>query len=396
MGLGSGSTRAAQVQLPMIPQVADWIRAFPGTLSLGQGVAGYPPPAEALAAVERLRGEPLLHRYQSVLGIPELLAALEAKLARVNGIALGADSGRALMVTAGANAGFLQMILAIADPGDEVILTLPYYFNQEMALGLANVRAVLVPGDSRNFPDLDALARAITPRTRAIVTVSPNNPTGAVYPVEILRGIQELCRRHGLYHLSDETYEAFTYDGAAHVSPGSFPDSAGQTISLFSFSKAYGFASWRVGYAVFPASLLESLRKIQDTNLICPPVVSQLGALGCLQAGDAWVAARVAELAEVRRRVLEELRPLEEFVEIAPALGAFYAMLRVRPGVGVPDSLTLTHALIARHRVAVIPGVAFGVGQECRLRVAYGALTADTAAEGVGRLVAGLREILRS
>lgn len=396
MGLGSGSTRAAQVQLPIIPQVADWIRACPGTLSLGQGVAGYPPPAEAWIETERLRREPLLHRYQAVQGIPELLAALEAKLKRFNGITLGADSGRACMVTAGANAGFLQMILAIADPGDEVILTLPYYFNQEMALGLANVRAVLVPGDSHHRPDVEALARAITPRTRAIVTVSPNNPTGAVYPVEILRTIQELCRRHRLYHISDETYEAFTYDGATHVSPGSFPNSAGHTISLFSFSKAYGFASWRVGYAVFPAALVESLRKIQDTNLICPPVISQFGALGCLQAGDAWVAARVAELGEVRRRVLGELRPLEELVEVAPAQGAFYVMLRVRPGVAAPDSLALTHALIARHRVAVIPGVAFGLGEDCRLRVAYGALSADTAAEGVGRLAAGLREILRS
>ena len=245
------------------------------------------------------------------------------------------------------------------------------------------------PG-ARHHPDPDAIARALTPRTRAIVTVSPNNPTGAVYPEPTLRAINDLCARHGLYHVSDETYAPFVYDGARHVSPGAFPGAAAHTISLFSFSKAYGFASWRIGYAVFPALLLESLRKIQDTNLICPPVASQLAALGCLRAGAAWVAARVAEIAAVRAEVLRRLRELEDLTEISPADGAFYVLLRVRRNL---DPLELTRRLIAEHRVAVIPGSAFGLTNTCHLRVAYGALNHETAAEGLGRLATGLRAV---
>lgn len=386
MPLTSG--RAHSVQAPIIPQVAEWIRAHPGTLSLGQGIAGYPPPPEAFAEVLRLQSEPHLHRYQPVEGLPELLEVLRGKLARNNGILL--DSDHALLITAGANAAFQQVILALCDPGDEVILPLPCYFNQEMALALANVRAVCVPGDRRLHPDVDALTRAITSRTRAIVTVSPNNPTGAVYPEEILRAINDLCRNRGLVHISDETYEDFTYERIRHRSPGSFPGAAEHTVSLFSFSKAYGFASWRIGYAVYPAELRDAMRKIQDTLLICPPVVSQLAALGCLKAGRPWFEERLASVAKVRTRVLDHMEGLRDIVEWTPADGAFYVFLQVRGGA---DPMILARRLIERHRVAVIPGTAFGESSTCSLRVAYGALTPETADEGLGRLVGGLRSL---
>jgi aspartate/methionine/tyrosine aminotransferase len=387
-GMRICSERAGAVQAPIIPQVAEWIRSCPGTLSLGQGVAGYAPPAEAWEEVARLQREPLLNRYQAVDGLPSLVEALESKLTVGNGMPMGGE--RSLMVTAGANAAFQQVILALCDPGDEVILTLPYYFNQEMALALASVRAVKVPADSRFSPDVEAIRRAITKRTRAVVTVSPNNPTGAVYSEDCLRAINDLCRERGLFHISDETYEAFTFGGACHVSPGGFPGAAAHTVSLYSFSKAYGFASWRIGYSVFPAALRESMRKIQDTLLICPPVVSQLAALGCLKAGPSWLAERVAEVGATRRRVMEGLRGLEDLADFGASDGAFYVYLRLRR---FREVLDLTRRLIAEHGVAVIPGTAFGVSQEACLRVAYGALSPATAEEGVGRLVGGLRQL---
>ncbi|MBL9172953.1 MAG: pyridoxal phosphate-dependent aminotransferase [Verrucomicrobiales bacterium] len=386
MPLTSG--RARSVQAPIIPQVAEWIRTHPGTLSLGQGIAGYPPPPEALAETSRLQSEPQLHRYQSVEGLPELLEALRGKLARRNGMALGPD--RSLLVTAGANAAFQQVILALCDPGDEVILPLPCYFNQDMALALASVRAVHVRGDRRLHPDVDALARAITSRTRAIVTVSPNNPTGAVYPGETLQSINTLCRERGLVHISDETYEDFTYGGITHVSPGGFPGASGHTVSLFSFSKAYGFASWRVGYVVYPSELRDAMRTIQDTFLICPPVVSQLAALGCLKAGDAWLRDRLSQVAGVRSRVLAHLESVPDLAQWPAADGAFYVHLRI-PGGG--DPMDLARRLIEQHRVAVIPGTAFGETDACTLRVAYGALTAETADDGLHRLIGGLKAL---
>jgi aspartate/methionine/tyrosine aminotransferase len=174
---------------------------------------------------------------------------------------------------------------------------------------------------------------------------------------------------------------------------GSFAGAAGHTISLYSFSKVYGFASWRVGYMVFPAVLRDAFRKIQDTNLICPPVVSQLAALGCLRAGDAWIEERVAEIAIARKRVLEGLQDLGDLVRVTPAPGAFYFLIDVKTDM---NSLDLTRRLIAEHRVAVIPGSAFGFTDGCALRIAYGALTAESVAEGMGRLVTGLRSFAAS
>ncbi len=384
------SERVTAVQLPIIPQVAEWIRSAPGTLSLGQGVAGYAPPAEAWEEMERLRREPLLNRYQAVDGLPALTDAFRITLAQVHGLEVGA--GRALMVTAGANAAFQQVILAICDPGDEVILPVPYYFNQEMALVLANVRPVLARVGQGYALDVEAIERAITSRTRAVVTVSPNNPSGAVYPESTLRAVQALCVRRGLYHISDETYEAFTFGGVRHVSPGAFSGSENHTISLFSFSKAYGFASWRIGCVVYPEALATGMRKIQDTLLVCPPVVSQLAAVGCLKAGREWLAGRLEEVTRTRAKVLQGLGAIRDFAEWGPSDGAFYVLLKLRERV---DVVELTRRLIAEHRVAVIPGTAFGVNDAACLRVAYGALTPETAGEGVGRLVEGLRALIR-
>ena len=178
------------------------------------------------------------------------MAAIEAKLARENHIIVRPTSR--VLVTAGGNQAFMNAVLAITDPDDEIVLLVPYYFNHEMAVVMAGAKAVAVPTTSEYQLDLRAIEAAITPRTRAVVTVSPNNPTGAVYPEADLRAVNALCRDRGIFHIHDEAYEYFTYGDVQHFSPGSLPDAAGHTISLFSLSKAYGMASWRVGYMVIP------------------------------------------------------------------------------------------------------------------------------------------------
>jgi aspartate/methionine/tyrosine aminotransferase len=383
------SLRMQAVQTPIIPVVGELIRAHPGTISLGQGVAYYGPPPAALASIQKFAADPQNHKYKLVQGIPELLEAIEKKLAGENGIRL--DPDQRLVVTAGANMGFVNAVLAITDPGDEVILNLPYYFNHEMAVRIADCRAVCVPTDENYQLQPDRIEAAVTSRTRAVVTISPNNPTGAVYPEPSLRQVNNLCRRRGLYHISDEAYEYFTYDGATHFSPGSLPGSGPHTISLFSLSKAYGFASWRIGWMVIPERLFEPIRKIQDTILICAPVVSQWAAVGAMHVGRAYCEDNLRETRAIRRLVLERLREVEHLVTVPRADGAFYLLLRVRTEL---DPMQLTQRLIEDYGVAVIPGTTFGVSDPCLLRVAYGALRKDTAAEGVGRLVRGLQQIL--
>jgi aspartate/methionine/tyrosine aminotransferase len=386
------SNRLRAVQTPIIPVIADLIRAHPGTISLGQGVVNYPPPQAAAAEIGRFLADPEKNKYQATDGLPELLQAISAKLSVENRVSVGPHHANRLMVTAGGNQAFFNVVLGILDPGDEVILPTPYYFNHEMAIVMANARPVLVATDRDYNLDCDAIRSAITPRTRAIVTVSPNNPSGVVYSEGSLRAVNKLCADHGLFHISDEAYEYFVYDGAAHFSPASIPGASAHTISLYSMSKAYGFASWRIGWMVYPAILESALRKVQDTIIICPPVVSQYAALGALREGAAFVADRVAALSRTRALALEALTELEreELAEIPAARGALYFLMRLRSGM---TPLAYATRLIHEHAVAAIPGDAFGLAEGCHLRVAYGALQPDTAAEGIGRLIEGVKAL---
>jgi aspartate/methionine/tyrosine aminotransferase len=384
------SARVDAVQAPVIPIVAGWIRDTPGTISLGQGVVSYGPPPEAIASLATFGGALADHRYGPVEGLPRLLDRLETKLRDENG--LDVRRGSRVVVTAGGNMAFLNAVLAIADPGDEIILPVPFYFNHDMAIVMAGCRTVPVPTRPDYQLDVDALADAITPRTRAIVTVSPNNPSGAVYPEAALRAVNTLCRDRGILHVHDEAYEYFTYD-EPHVSPGAFADAEGHTISLFSLSKAFGFASWRIGYMTIPGRLFDAVNKIQDTNLICPAAVSQHAALAALAVGRPYCDAHVAVLAQVRARVYTRLQALGDRVVAPDARGAFYVLLRVETGI---DPYVLAERLIREHRVATIPGPAFGLTAGCTLRISYGALAPDTVAEGIDRLVAGLDAILRT
>jgi len=382
-------TRMQSVQSPIIPVVGELIRQNPGTISLGQGIVYYNPPQESFDKIPEFFANPDNHKYKAVEGIPELQNAIAAKLQTDNGIEI--NNKNCIVVTAGSNMGFTNAILAITSAGDEVIIQSPYYFNHEMAIVMANCQPVIVETDASYQLNIDGIKKAITDKTRAIVTVSPNNPTGVVYDSESLREVNEICRQHNIYHISDEAYEYFTYDGVKHCSPAAFPNSSEHTISLFTLSKAYGFASWRIGYMVIPEHLLVSVRKIQDTILICPPVISQYAALGALQVGRVYCDNYVRAIAFVRQLVLNELNTIQNLCTISPATGAFYFFLKIDTQL---DTMELVEKLIREYRVAVLPGTTFGMDSGCYLRVAYGALETATAAAGVSRLVKGLKTIL--
>jgi aspartate/methionine/tyrosine aminotransferase len=328
------------------------------------------------------------HRYGPVEGLPELVAVVEAKLARENGIVVRPVSR--VLVTAGGNQAFVNAVLAVTDPGDEIILPAPYYFNHEMAVVIAGAVPVGVATDREYQLDVGAIAAAITPRTRAIVTVSPNNPTGAVYPADALREVNALCRDRGLFHIHDEAYEYFTYAPARHFSPGSLPDAAGHTISLYSLSKGYGMASWRVGYMVVPEVLADAINKIQDTLLICPPAASQRAAVAALAVGAAYPRSHLTQLDAMRHAIFAALSHPAVPCDVAPVAGAFYYLVRVHSPLG---AMTLAERLIREHQVATIPGSAFADAAPCSIRISYGALDPRVVAEGVGRLVKGLQAL---
>src|SRR5438876_3633264 len=194
--LSSAPSRMDVIQAPIVQVIGDLIREVPGTISLGQGVVHFGPPPAAIAVAAAAMSNPDTHEYQDGFGNRALVGAIEEKLSRDNGIDVA--RGSRVMVTAGGNMAFVHAILAITRPGDEVILPVPFYFNHEMAIQMAGCTPVRVPTDDSYQLDVEAVGRAITPRTRAVVTVSPNNPTGAVYPERALRAINQMCGEHGL------------------------------------------------------------------------------------------------------------------------------------------------------------------------------------------------------
>ncbi len=381
------SQRIQQVQAPIIPEVADLIEANPGTISLGQGVVYYRPPQEICDGIREF-SKTNSHSYAAVEGIPQLRRRIEQKIQDENGI----DASRyCVVVSAGSNMGFLNAVLSICDPGDEVIVLKPWYFNHEMAIRIANCIPISISTDPNFQPDIDLIKAAIGAKTRAIVTVSPNNPTGVVYSSETLDAINQLCAEHEVFHIHDEAYEYFCYDGNIHYSPASREQAHNHTISLFSTSKSFGLANWRIGYAVIPKALLRPVRKIQDTNLICPAVISQYAAIECLKLGRAYGAPRIKRIESVRHHLDSALHSIDGLVH-GPLQGAFYAFITLN-GLQCSD-FEAVKFLIEKHQVAVIPGSAFGIPNSKSLRVSYAALEPETAINGVGRLKKGLEDLL--
>lgn len=296
-----------------------------------------------------------------------------------------------MFVTAGANLAFAAALLAIADPGDEVVLVRPYYFNYEMAVAMASCVPVPVAAGTDLGLDPDAVGRSLGPRTRAVVTISPNNPTGAVYPRESLAAVSDLCRRRGVFHVHDEAYEYFVWGVTRHWSPASEPGARAHTVSLFSLSKTFGMAGWRVGWALVPVVLAEAMFKALDTLQICAPLLSQKLAAAALRLGPGAVRPHLADIDASRRELVAALAPLAPACRVGPAAGAFYLFLHL--DTSLPD-LDVVERLVREHGVAVVPGSAFGVADGCTLRVSYGALDRSRAREAATRLVAGLRAVL--
>ena len=379
----SQAHRISEIQPPIIPIIHKLISENPETISLGQGVVYYGPPKKIAAGISEFFSKKTNHRYGLVSGIPELKYLLQSKLEIENKITLNDECQ--LVVTAGSNMGFMNALLSIANQGDEIILFSPYYFNHEMAIRIANCHPVIVNTDNDFQINFEAIKKAINKNTKAIVSISPNNPTGAVYPSTDLILLNQLCADRGIYHIHDEAYEYFSYE-KDHFSPGSIPDSKNHTISLFSLSKSYGFAGWRIGYMVIPANIYEAVSKIQDTILICPTMISQYAAASILQVGSDYCIEKRKKIEFSRKIVLKELKKIEGLCKPFQASGAFYIFLQIE---SLLNSMQLTKELICQYKVAVLPGTAFGV-EGCSIRLSYGALSLPEIKNGIKRLVNGI------
>lgn len=295
--------------------------------------------------------ETAAHLYGPDLGYPPLRAALAGNIARHYGGAVAPDQ---VGITAGCNQAYTAAIATLAQAGDEVILPTPWYFNHQMWLTMNGIRPVPLPCGADLVPDADAAAALITPRTRALVLVTPNNPTGLEYPAETIAAFFALAQRHGLALIVDETYRDFhSQPGAPH---GLFQraDWADTLVHLYSFSKAYRLTGHRVGAIVTSQARLAQVEKYLDSTTICAGQLGQRAALWGLENLQQWVAGERDEILDRRAAITEMFARLDGWR--LRGCGAYFAF--VEHPFDLP-SVAVAQALLQQQAVLALPGAMF-------------------------------------
>lgn len=354
-------------------------------ISLGQSVPFFGPPPQMLDAVRDALDNfgPRLHTYGPDAGIPELRDALARKLRDFNGVSFDPDTQ--LLVTPGSNQAFMVAMTTILEPGDEVAIASPYYFNHHMAIELCGgvVKEIPLSEEDGFQMTMEDVEPVLSERTRAVVIISPNNPTGTVYlPEEIATITRELTGR-GIYVVSDDAYEVFCYDGSRHTSAAGLAHSADNVITLGSLSKTFGMTGWRIGYMAASAEFCRQALKVQDAMAICAPIISQIAATAALDQMPEYPLSMVAELDERRgllEKALDDIPPLHW----NKTDGALFAMVRA-DAAGADRELAWE--LLDRAQVLTVPGSAFGPQWEGFLRISYGCSPRDRYEEALSRLV---------
>jgi len=325
-----------------------------GGINLGQGICDLPtPPAVADAACDAIRQNQVV--YTAADGILPLRAAVGAKVRRHYGLAY--DPETEIVITSGATGGFAAACLSLFDPGDEIILFEPYYgyhLNTVLALGLTPVLVATRPPDWT--VDFAALARAITPRTRAVVVCSPANPSGKVWSAAELDQLAQLLEERDLIAITDEIYEHIVYDGQTHVPLASRRGARERTVSISGLSKTFAITGWRVGYVTAPPELARRITITHDLLYICAPTPLQHGVLAGLGMPDAYYQDLSRSYGK-KRDILCSALADAGLTPYVPR-GAYYVLADIRR-LGAASAKAAAMTLLERTGIASVPGLSF-------------------------------------
>ncbi len=320
-------------------------------------------------------------KYAPPAGIPELREALARKFREENGLEVTPDQ---VIVTVGGKQALYNLFQAILDPGDEAILLAPYWVSYPEMVRLAGGVPVVVPTRPEDgfIPDPEAVRRAITPRTKALVVNSPNNPTGAVYPSEVLEALARLAMEGDFYLVSDEIYEHLIYEGE-HFSPGTLAPE--HTITVNGASKAFAMTGWRIGYACGPKEVIRAMADLSSQSTTSPDTIAQWATLEAFlqpEATRAFIETARRAYRSRRDLLLEGLNRLG--LKAVRPQGAFYILLDTGPIA--PDELKAAERLLEAG-VAVVPGTDFEAFGHVRLSYATGEENLKKALDRLARLV---------
>ena len=375
--------------LSLTAKVAELRKQGEDIVSFGAGEPDFGTPEDVCdAAIEAIRSGKT--RYTAGAGIPELRSAIAEKLEVENGVGVTPEQ---VIVSCGAKHAVYNALMALCDPGDEVILFAPYWMTYKDQVYLTGAQAKVVYTDLADgyLPAPDIFEEAITPQTKAVMLNSPCNPTGAVMPRKTLERIAEIAVERNVWVISDEIYEKLVYDSVEHVSIASLgPEIAARTITVNGVSKSHAMTGWRIGYSAAPLAITKGMSALQDQVTSNASSISQYAALAALRMPCAKIEANAREFQARRDLILNELSKIGG-VRCAKPQGAFYAFTDVSDFTTPDfDDLAIAHKLLLDHKVACVPGSVFeGPGH---LRLTY-ALDRPDIIEGVRRIAEGLQSL---
>lgn len=381
-GLAPSATMAVDAKAKALRVAGEPVIGF------AAGEPDFATPANIVDAARRAAADPAMHRYTPAAGLAPLREAV-AERARRDGLDVDADM---VVIANGGKHALFNVFMAIVGPGDEVIVPAPYWVSYPEQIGLAGGTTVAVPaGASSGFRVTVAqLEAARTPRTKALVFVSPSNPTGAVYPPEEVAAIGRWAAEHGIWVVTDDIYRDLVYGDARFTSlPAVAPEAAPRTIIVDGVAKTYAMTGWRVGWSIAPKEIAAGITKLQTQ--LCSNVnnVAQAAALEAL-TGPQDAIAEMRTAFDRRRRTAVRLLSAIPGLQVVEPEGAFYVYPSVRALMGttiagrpVTTSLELADVLLDAAKVAVVPGEGFG--SEASFRLSYALADADLE-EGIGRI----------
>jgi aspartate/methionine/tyrosine aminotransferase len=306
--------------------------------------------------------------YTSNYGIPELREAIAEKLRRENGLSY--DPGTEIIVTVGTNEAVFMAMMALLNPGEEVLIPDPCWLHYFYCAQMAGAVPISVPLKEENGfnPQIDDFRSRLTSKTRMIVINTPNNPTGAVFDQRVLEEFARLARERDLFVLSDEIYEKMVYDGARHLSIGSFPGMKERTITINGFSKIFAMTGWRLGYAAAEKALISGLIRVHQYTTVCATTFAQWGGVEAL-TGSQVEAERMVQEFERRRNLVYEALTEMPGIRVLKPKGAFYIFPNISAIGKTPEALC--DYLLDEAKIALVPGTTLGEYGKEFIRISY-------------------------
>jgi aspartate/methionine/tyrosine aminotransferase len=382
------SQRISSIPLSGIRKIVDHAKGLSDMIYFNIGEPDFTTPEHIREAAKRAIDEGFTH-YTSISGIPELRRAIVEKLKNENRI--DADAESEILVTAGAQPAFFAICQTFIEPGDEVVVQSPFYAGYEVTLRVVGAKMIPVLMEERKdfIIDPQNIEAKITDKTKMIILISPDNPTGSVIDKTTLKTIAEIAQDHDLIVVSDEIYEKFTYDGIRNYSIAALSGMEDRTVTINSFSKTYAMTGWRVGYIAAEKTLMKNISKVHHAMNVCASAISQKASVAALTGPQNCVNEMLTEYDRRRRETVSLTNEISGFRCQMPR-GAFYVFPNIK--AFQMSSLDLAIHIIKEARVVTVPGSAFGSAGEGHLRFSY-ATSLNEIREGLSRIKEAIEKL---